>query len=268
LCKRSDDDQLVRALTKRYKLNILRLPRRGVGIGELLIEEGKDLRCAGSIRKLFDPDLDMPAAEPVALPDIDGVTSARRSAHAAAQPLTGLLTTLGLAGVSSVDASLRAARDVSIAYSLIGTRYRRTDLVTLGDELASRELRRNNALYQPGREFYAAYAVAEATGIKVAFSTGTDRAASFAVELAALIKADASAAASTDHSGNLVISSREPVTFGLAVVQLNLDGDRLSFKTTTRLRAVRGKPSPVQTRQSVDSVLFGGADGDVLVAIS
>jgi hypothetical protein len=265
VCKRSDDDLLVRALTDRYKLNILRLPRRGVRVGELLIREEKDLRAVGSIRKLFDPELDIAPPEPVALPDIDAVTSARRSAHAAAQPLTGLLTALGLAGVSSVEGSLRAARDVSIAYSLIGTRFRRTDLVTLGDELARRELRRDNALYQPGREFYAVYGVAEATGIKVAFSTGTDRAASFAVELAALIKADASAAASTDHSGNLVITSPEPVTFGLAAVQLNLDGSRPSFKTMTRMRAVRGTSSPAQR---AESTFFGGPDGDLLVEIS
>ena len=267
MCKRSDNDPLVRVLADRYKLNILRLPRRGVGVGELLIREGKDLRCAGSIRRLFDPELEIPLAEPVPLPDVDGVTSARRSASVAGAPLTGLLTALGATGVSSIGAALRAAREISVAYSLTGTRYLCTDLVSLGDELSSRVLRQDNALYRTGRQFFVAHAAAEATGIKAVFSAATDRASNFTLELAAIIKAEASADVTSDQSGRLVISSVEPVTFGLAVVQLKMGGSSLRFEPAARPRPVRSETAEPRTLDDLPSVFFGGPADDVLVEV-
>lgn len=268
MCKRSDDDLLVRILTDRYKLNILRLPRHGVGVGELLIKEGKDLRCVGSIKSFFDPELDISLNAPAVLPDVDGVTSARRSAKIAAAPLIGLLTALGAAGISSIGASLSGARDVSVVFSLIGTRYRSTDLATLGDELSSRVLRQDNALYQPGREFFVAYAAAEATGIKCAFTAASDKSAGLTLELAQAIKTEASVTAVRDGAGQLIISCPEPVTFGLAVVQLTMDGSSLRFKTGGPLRAIRGDEAKSRSTNDVPSILFGGSDGDALVEIS
>jgi hypothetical protein len=267
MCRRSDDDPLVRVLTDRYKLNILRQPRRGIGVGELLIMEGKDLRCAGPVRSFFDPELDIPLDGPVALPDVDGITSARLSASTAAAPFSAILAALGAAGLSSARASLRRARDISVAFTLTGTQYRSTNLVTLGDELSSRILRRGNALYQPGREFFVAHAIAEATCIKIAFSTSRDKAAELALGIAQVIKADASVHATTDQSGHLIIASPDPVTFGLAVVQLTTDGNALRLKEAGRLHAVRGeKPGPGADTDP-PGILFGGADGDVLVEI-
>jgi hypothetical protein len=267
MCRRSDDDPLVRVLTDRYKLNILRQPRRGVTVGELLIREGKDLRCAGPVARLFDPELDVPQGEHAVLADVDGVTSARLSSSAAVAPLSGILAALGAVGLSSASASLRRARDVSIAFTLSGTAYRSTDLVALGDELSNRILRTGNALYQPGREFFIAHAIAEATGIKIAFSAATDKAAELALGLAQVIKADASVSATTDRSGHLVITSREPVTFGLAVVQLAMDGDSLRLREASRLRAVRGDEPEPQADTDASAVLFGGPGGDALVEI-
>jgi hypothetical protein len=267
VCRRSDDDPLVRVLTNRYKLNIMRQPRRGVGVGELLVREGEDLRCAGSVKRFFDPELDIPKTESAALADVDGVTSARLSARTAADPLSGILAALGAAGLSSASASLRRTRDISIAFSLTGTRYRSTDLVALGDELSSRILRTGNALYRPGREFFVAHAIAEASGIKMAFSAATDSAAELALGLAQVIKADASVNATTDQSGHLIITSPEPVTFGLAVVQLAIDDVSLRFRETGRLRPVRGAEPGPQAGTDSAGILFGGPEGDVLVEI-
>jgi hypothetical protein len=267
LCKRSDDDPLVRVLTDRYKLNVLRQPRRGVGVGELLVKEGKDLRCAGSVSRLFDPPLEILLQDSVVLADVEGVISARRSASAAGAPLTGLLAALGVAGVSSIGASLRAARDVTISYSLTGIRYQCTNLVSLGEELSTRALRRGNSLYHPGRDFFIAHAVAEATGIQVRFSSATDRAGSLGLEVAAAIKADASVDIIGDHSGRLIISSEEPVAFGLAVVQMRTDGSSLLLDSVDRTRPVRGEGSSPHALDEVGSVFFGGPDGEVLVEI-
>lgn len=267
MCKRSDGDLLIRTLTDRYKLNILRLPRRGVGVGELLIREGKDLRCVGSVKRFFDPVLDIPNIESAALPDVDGISSARLSANFATAPLIGLLTVLGVTGASSISASLHKARNVSVAFNLTGTQYRKTDLVTLGDELSSRVLREDNALYRPGREFFIAYATAEALGLKVAFSSGGEMAAGLALELAEMIKADAHIDVAGDQSGHLVIVSPEPIVFGIAVVQLKMDDNMFRFDAIDRLRAVRGEAPRWESPDSQPYIFFGGSNGDALVEI-
>jgi len=264
MCKRSDDDPLVRTLTDRYRLNILRLPRRGVDVGEVLIKDGADLRCAGSVSRLFTPSLDLPPVRQVPLPDVDGVTSARRSARTSAAPLVGLMTALGVGG-ASVSASLGAARDVTVAYRLTGTRYRSTDLLTLADELAARVPFPAHALLRREREFFVAHAIAEATGITAMFTSSNDRAGKLAAELAAVIKADGSVEVSGSHQGRLVVAAPQPVTFGLAVVRLMMRGEELQISPTPRPRAVRGNtPAP----EIVPAVLFGGMDGDVLVDVA
>ncbi len=268
MCRRSDNDPLVRVLTDRYKLNILRLPRSNVEVGELLINEGKDLKCIGSIGRFFDPELDFQVDGPVPLPALGGLTSVRVSASIAAAPLAGLLTALGAIGVSSIGARLKRAREVSVVFGLNGAEYRSTDLVALGDELAGRVLRRDNALYSPGREFFVAYAAAAAKEIKVAFSANSEKAAELALEVEQLIKAETSVDVAKNEEGYLVVSGPEPVTFGIAVVQLTLNGSNLRFEAVDRLRAVRraGSKSAAETGE-IPNVFFGGADGEVFVEI-
>lgn len=268
MCKRSDDDPLIRILTDRYKLNILRLPRRGVGVGELVIREGKDLRCAGSVKRFFDPDLDIPRIESAALPDVDGISSARLSSSIAAAPLTGILTALGVPYMPSVSASFRRARDVSVTFTLTGTRYQKTDLVALGGELASRVMRRDNALYNPAREYYIAHAAAEASGLKVGFESAAAKEASLHLELAEIINADTQVNAIGDQSGHLIVSSPEPVTFGIAVVRLKLDGDNLQLDAVDHLRAVRGRDTKPGSVDGEQCFFFGGTDGEALIELS
>jgi hypothetical protein len=263
VCKRSDNDPLIRTLTDRYQLNILRLPRRGIDVGEVLIREGRDLLCAGPVSRLFTPPLSLPLVFTAPLPDLDGVTSARRRADVAAAPLTGLLSALGL-GASSASASLRRARDVTVAYRLIGTRYRSTDLLALADELVARVPPPDHPLLRHRREFFIAHAVAEATGLTAIFAARTNRAGKLAIELAQAIKADGCVEVTGDHQGRLVVAGSEPVTFGLAVVRLTAHGDGLQIDPAPRLHAVRKSDA---TTNNTTPVLFGGSDGDALVEV-
>lgn len=267
MCKRSDNDPLVRVLTDRYKLNILRLPRGGIGVGELLIRDKGDLICAGSIAGFFTPELKVPPPAESALPDVDEVTSSRRSVGVAAKPLVGLLTALGAVGLTSAEASLRDAHDVRVAFKLTGTQYHSTPLKTLGDELSGRVLPTGNALYQPGREFFVAHAAADATGMRVAYSAGSDRTAKLMLDLAATIKAEASVDAARDRSGHFVISGPKRFTFGLAVVRLVMVGGSIRFETSGPLHPVRGKGEPVPGPAAPAPYFFGGDDGDALVEV-
>jgi hypothetical protein len=268
MCKRSEKDPLVRILTDRYRLNILRHPRSNVGVGELLILEEGDLKCSGNIKRLFRPELEISQDSIVPLADLGGVLSRHVSTEIAARPLMGLLFAMGVNGLSSIGGVLKKARDVSIAFGLSEVEYRSTDLVALGGELENRVLRERNALYQPGRQYFIAHAVARAKGIKVAFDSAGKAAANLALEVAELINAEYSLEVSKGDRGYLVISGRAPVTFGLAVVQLDLDGEIFRLASVERLRAVRSENARGDVAESEPDVLFGGPDGDVFVEVA
>lgn len=233
-----------------------------------MIREERDLRYVGGIERLFDPKLEIPEARSVPLPDLGGILSSSLSAKVAAAPLAGLLAGLGVIGVTSIEASLKGAHDVSIAFGLNDVTYRSIDLVALGDELGGRILSQDNALYRPGRRYFVAYAAAEARGIKVAFRMDKEKAARLALEVEELIKAEAGVDVIIDKRGYLVCSGSQPATFGLAVVQLELERDSLRFDAVDRLRAVRGEdPRMGGVADEMPNVLFGGPDGQALVDI-
>lgn len=165
----------------------------------------------------------------------------------------------------TLPASLRAARDVTVAYRLTGAQYRGIDLLALADELAARVPLPDHPLLRPGREFFVAYAVAEATGITATFAASTDRAAKLTMELVTAIKADGSVEVTGDHHGRLVIAGGEPVTFGLAVAGVKAGGEGLRIDPAPRPRAVRGGAG--WEADDVPSVMFGGPDGDALVGV-
>jgi hypothetical protein len=268
MCKRSDEDPLIRVLTDRYRLNILRMPRPGIGVGELLIREGKDLRCSGSVSRLFDPPLSLPDLKVVPLPDVSGMTTVGFSAAASAAPLAGFLAALGVVGVSSVEAGLRRAQGVSVSFSLTGTQYHSSDVVTLGEELADRLLRQDNALYTRDRAFYLVTAAATVTGMRIAFSADSESAAKAALSVQHVIDTQSSIVTRHNTDGYLAVSGPEAVTFGVAVMRLKLDGNSLLLMDAGRSRAVRGTDGGGSVGASDDpTVLFGGSAGQVLVNI-
>ena len=89
-----------------------------------------------------------------------------------------------------------------------------------------------------------------------------------ALDVEELIRSEASVEVGKDDRGYLVFSNAKPVTFGLAVVQLGLDGDSLRFDAVDRLRAVRREePKQEAPTHEVPNTFFGGPDGEVFVDI-
>jgi hypothetical protein len=268
MCRRSEKDPLVRLLTDRYRLNILRVPRAGIDVGDLLVDDSGDLRYMGKLSRFFDPPLELPTAKNEPLAPLSSETSKAISGKIAANPMATFLTALGLSGVTSLSAKLQAAQNVEVTFQISGATLDSIDVVELGSELAGRLLRTDNALYRPSRKYFVAHSVARATGLTLGFKTKSDTGTELTAGIAQIAKVSGGVRVKRDSAAQISVTGSTPLVFGLAVLQLTEEPGQLKLDLPTKLQPVRrseraGKGTP----EEVPSVLFGGAQGDLLLDI-
>jgi hypothetical protein len=272
MCKRSEQDPLIRLLTDRYRLNILRVPRAGIEVGDLLVDDSGDLRRMGAFAKFFDPVLEMPESKTAALAPQSSKKSGSISWNAAAKPATAFLAALGLTGITSLSATLESAQDVSVTFQITGATLENLDAVDLGNELAGRELRRDNALYRADRKFFVAHEVARATGLTLGFQSSSKAGAKLAAGIAQVAEASAGVGVQHASATEIGVTGTTPLVFGLAVLRLTetKEDGALRLDLPKKLQPVRRIPDeaqPVPESRAALEFLFGGAEGEALLDI-
>lgn len=271
MCRRSEKDPLIRLLTDRYRLNILRVPRGGIDVGDLLVDDSGGLRHLGAFARFFDPPLKLPDLGSEPLAPVSGEVSRAISGEAAANPLAAFLTALGLSGITSLSAKLQAAQNLDVTFQVSGSTLDSVDVVDLGNELAGRVLRSDNALYRPGRKFFVAHAVARATGLIFGFQADGDTGAELAAGIMQVAKVSGSVQIQRESATQISVTGSDPLAFGLAVLRLTEEPGpqrQLKLDLPTILHSVRSQADAATgTPKEVPSVLFGDADGDLLLDI-
>jgi hypothetical protein len=269
MCRRSEKDPLVRLLTDRYRLNILRVPRAGIDVGDLLVDDSGDLRYMGEFSKFFDPPLELPEPEEEPLAPLSGESSKAISAKVAANPMATFLTALGLSGITSLSAKLQAAQNVNVTFQISGATLQSVDVIELGNELAGRVLRTDNALYRADRKFFVVHSVARATGLTLGFHTKSDTGAELAAGIAQVAKVSGGVRIKRDSAAQISVTGSTPLAFGLAVLRLTEEPRQLKLDLPTNLQPVRREASAAKRApEEVPSVLLGGAQGELLLDIS
>lgn len=268
MCRRSEKDPLVRLLTDRYRLNILRVPRAGIDVGDLLVDDSGDLRHMGGFARFFDPPLELPEPFERPLAPVSGKVSRAISGKVAVNPLAAFLTALGVPGITALSAELHAARKLDVTFQVSGAKLESIDVVDLGNELAGRELRSNNALYRADRKFFVAHAVARATGLILGFQAEGDTGAKLAADIMQVAKASGAVQVQNKSAAQISVTGSTPLVFGLAVLRLTEDRGQLKLDLPTNLQPVRRRASAAKgTPQEIPSVLFGDPQGELLVDI-
>jgi hypothetical protein len=272
MCHRSDKDPLVRVLTDKYRLNILRVPRAGINVGELLIEDSGNLRCMGSFARFFDPPLELPKSSSQELAPVSGAVSRAISAELAAKPLVAFLTALGLTGITALSAELNAARKLNVTFEVSGATLDSIDVVDLGNELGSRQLRRGNALYQPDRQFFVAHAVARATGLVLDFQGEGETGAKLAANVVEVAKGSGKVAVKQTSAAQINVIGSTPLVFGLAVLRL-IEGsnqhNQLKLDIPKKLHPVLRKANASDgTPKEIPSVLLNDSTDELLLDVS
>lgn len=268
MCRRSEKDPLVRLLTDRYRLNILRVPRAGIDVGDLLVDDSGDLRHLGAFSRFFDPPLELPDPESEPLAPVNGEVSRAISGKVAANPMAAFLTALGLPGITALSAELHAARKLDVTFQVSGATLESIDVVDLGNELAGRVLRSDNALYRADRKFFVSHAVARATGLILGFQAKGNTGAELAAGIMQVAKASAAVQVQRESAAQINVTGSTPLVFGLAVMRLTEEPGQLKLDLPTNLQPVRRRASAgAGTPKEVPSVLFGDSQGELLLDI-
>src|SRR5262249_29588925 len=115
MCRRSDKDKdpLVRLLTDSYRLNILRVPRAGINVGDLLLCDSGALRNRGGSASFSDPPLELPVSRNEPLAPVSREASRAISGRVAVNPLAAFLAALGVPAITALTAELHAARKLN-----------------------------------------------------------------------------------------------------------------------------------------------------------
>jgi hypothetical protein len=274
MCRRTIDDPLIRMLADKYRLNILRVPRGGISVGDVLVEDGGDLRHLGKFASFFKPALPMPSASTEDLAPVSATKSTAFSVDVAAKPMETFLTALGLPEIATLSAKLSAARDSKVSFEITGATLESIDVVDLGNELDSRFLSTGNALYKQGRSFFVAHSVARATGMNLTFSSEGEVGASLAAEIKKVGGASGKVAVTKKSSTEINVSRSTPLVFGLAVMRLIEETGKDKIVTRLRLDPLK-KQHAVRSRadakdgapESIPSVLFDSPGDDLFLDV-
>jgi hypothetical protein len=268
MCRRSDMDPIVRLLTDRYRLNILRVPRAGISIGGLLVDDSGDLRHMGEFSKFFDPPLELPIADCEPLAPVSAAASKAISVNVAANPMAAFLTALGLSGITSLSAKFQAVRHLNISFQISGATLESIDVVELGNELAGRVLRTDNALYREDRKFFVVHSVAKATGLNLGFQAKGNTGAELAADIVQVAKASGSVTVKQTSAAQISVTGSTPLVFGLAVLRLTQEPGQLKLDLPANLQPVRRRARAAEgTAEEVPSVLFGDPEGEFLIDV-
>jgi hypothetical protein len=188
--------------------------------------------------------------------------------------MAAFLAALGLPGVTSLSATLEYARDVNVTFQIIGATLESLDAVELGNDLAGRNLRKDNALYRADRKFFVAQAVARATGLTLGFHATSDAGVKLAAGIASAAKISAGFRIKSTSAAEIDVTGTTPLVFGLAVLPLTEreENGTLRLDLPTKLYAVR-KDKPGEARKAPEiqeplEVSLGGDEGELLVDIA
>lgn len=271
MCRRSERDPLVRLITDRYRLNVLRVPRAGFDVGDLLVEDSGDLRRMGALAAFFDPPLHMPKSKVESLAPLDSERSSAISWGSAAKPMAAFLAALGLSGVADASAALEYARDMRVSFRISGATLESLDAVDLGNELAGRLPRTSNALYRADRRFFVTQAVARATGLELSFHSKTDAGAKLAVGIANAAKGSAKVKVRKGSAAGIHVTGTEPLVFGVSILRLTETEEAgvLRLDLPAKLHPVRGQEKARSTPGAdwQQGIMVGGDDGELLINI-
>jgi hypothetical protein len=269
MCKKSDADPMLRLFFDRYKLNLLAVPREGAAIGDVYIRREGKTSTPGSVRWLLDPPLEKmpPAKTGEQMADVAGTLSQRLDAELGLGLLEGFLAALGALGLSAkARAGVKASKVHTLRFRFADATRDAVDPFQLGFELNERRIATNNAIIEPGQQYYLVTGLARSPSISMV--TENEHGNSVELDLAATGLAEVEAGVSVAHTntGEVTFKGAQSLVFGLELYELSYDAEEERLRLRLPDNAVRLRRKRA-TRDIIQPVLLG-SDDEVLLGIA
>ena len=224
VCRRGDGDELLDKLAVKWSVNLFRVPRGGIEVGDVFVANKRTLEQWDRLRDLYRPELELPRPKPRPAPDMARVESKSYNANAGFEALEGFLQGLGVPAVP-LRAAIKAARTATVSLSFSVGNVRRTGLLPgeINREMNRRAKGAHWESVDMTRRHYVAHAVWDAKSLQVKVEGEAKTVSELSASLTKVAKATAGLTTKRDSSGLINYDRDQPIVFGLQVTAVRFD---------------------------------------------
>lgn len=271
-CRRGGGDKLLDELAIKWSVNLFRVPRTGVRVGDVFVVQKKFLHQWDHLEDLYRPNLDLPEPDRQTVGEMDEIESRSYTAAAGFNALQGFLVALGVPALP-LQAAIEAARKAAVSLSFSVGGVTRCALLPgqVKREMKQRAPSANWGSIDQKYQYLVAHAVWEATSLQVKLTGSAGTVGDLAVGLTKVAKAsvDLRKASCTAHT--ISYDRREPIAFGIQVTGVQFDAGipQLEGAPEPALWQVRrnGGGETVEAPDETSGVLIGAQGGSPFVTL-
>jgi hypothetical protein len=276
VCRRGVEDKLLKELTVKWSVNLLRIPREGIQVGDIFVAQKRILNQWDRLSNLYKPKLVLPEPDKQSVVDMDKTESQHYAAAAGFEALQGFLQGLGVPPLP-LRATISAARQTTVSLSFSVGGVTRTALLP-GEIKREMERRAKGSCWgtvDPKRRYIVAHAVWTATSLQIKLKGGRQVVGELSARLTGVAGASGKLNVTHDLSGTIKYHRDDPVAFGIQVtgvqfrdgVPLLKDAPDLSPMQVRHDVGQEGAPTEEQETDEHYGLLIGAKDGSPFVTL-
>jgi hypothetical protein len=277
VCRRGAGDKLLDSLAVKWSVNLFRIPRGGVRVGDVFVVQKRVLDQWDRLANLYQPKLELPEPDNQPVGDMEQVESQSYTADAGFEALQGFLQGLGVP-VLPLRATIKAARKTTVSLSFSIGSVTRTGLLP-GEIKREMERRAKGSRWgevDPKRRYMVAHAVWKAASLQIKLEGGLQVVSELSARLTGVANGSGKLKATHDSSGNIKYDRDDPIAFGIQVTGVRFEGEVPLLKGAPELspmqvrRATGQGDAPVQEHEADEmeyGLLIGAKDGSPFVTL-
>lgn len=272
VCLRRSGDKLLDQLAIKWSVNLLRIPRDGLRVGDVFVVQRRTLDQWDRLENLYRPKLELPIPDRQLVGDMAQVESLSYEANAGFEALQGFLQGLGVPALP-LRAVIKAARETTVALSFSVSNVSRIALLP-GEIKREMERRARGSRWESvemQRQYVVAHAVWEATSLQIKLEGSNKTVGELSTNLTGVAHVCVGLQATHDSSGTIKYHRNEPIVFGIQVTSVQFAAGIPQLKGVPDLTPMQvrhsGYPGGSYAEDGRTGVLIGAKRGSPFVTI-
>ena len=261
---RKSDDPLLNSILKKYRLNLLSIPRENAQVGDLYMQDDNSnfVSTPGSITNFIIPQLEIPQIKTnEQMSNIAGQASNDISGKAGFDFLEGFLDKLGAVGIGGkIRGAYEGSKSNKIVFAFPNPRRDSIDPFEFGSKLRGKKFMTDNPLYAENRRYYVVTGVAKTNSISIEIQGDEKNSVDVTANISQIVDASGNLKLEKNQSGKLTFTGDKELAFGVELYELGYSNEKEKF-------VMNSPDDAIVVRGNGEPALLGDVDGDAFISI-
>ena len=265
---RNSSDPLLNTLLKKYRLNLLSVPRENAVVGDLYMQDNNSnvVSTPGNIINFLTPKFEIPSIKQnEQMADVKGQVSKDISGQAGFDFLEGFLEKLGAAGVGAkIRGSYEGSKNSKILFGYPNPKRDSVDPFEFGTKLIGHSFMTDHPLYAEGRRYYVVTGVAKTNSLSIELQGDEKQKLDVSANISEIGNASGGFKLENNQAGTITYTGDKNLVFGVELFELQYpkEGGKFSMTPMENAKILRGGRG--------DQAVFLGdpTDGDAFISIA